>query len=256
MQLQKTYKIYLNRLSFFKKMQKFKLDNSVSFYAKAVLMKHCAIIFHIHIGYEEALNKRGFLVPRTFFKEIFKETQRLLKRIRPKKLIVAGDLKHEFGRISDQEWKDTFEFIDLVKKHCDLILLKGNHDKVLYPITDKRNVDIKDHVMIDDHYVCHGDVIPDDKDFIDAKKIIVGHEHPCISIRDEHKTEKFKTFLFGEYKNKEVIVMPSFNPVEGVDVTRERLLCPFLNKNPRFWDFKTYVTADKIYEFGLLKSLR
>ena len=58
-------------------------------------------------------------------------------------IVVNGDLKHEFGKISEQEWRETLKLIELLAKNCKkLLLTKGNHDKIVEPIAKKRNIDI------------------------------------------------------------------------------------------------------------------
>jgi len=40
--------------------------------------------------------------------------------------VVNGDLKHEFGQISRQEWNETQEFLEYLKANFDdIILIKG-----------------------------------------------------------------------------------------------------------------------------------
>ena len=59
-------------------------------------------------------------------------------------------MKHEFGTISEQEWRDALKLLDYFGQHCDeIILIKGNHDTILGPIAKKRNVKVLDHFVID-----------------------------------------------------------------------------------------------------------
>lgn len=129
------------------------------------------IIADIHIGYEEEMNKRGILIPRFHQEEIMEKIERMLKNIRPHKVIINGDLKHEFGTISETEWKHTFEFLDLIKKYCkEIILVRGNHDTILKPIADKKELTVKDYYNFRDYYVVHGDKIPKNKNFEDSDR--------------------------------------------------------------------------------------
>ena len=52
------------------------------------------------------------------------ELKKILDEVKPKIVIINGDLKHEFGRISDQEWRDTLKLIDFILKHCKKIMLR------------------------------------------------------------------------------------------------------------------------------------
>ncbi len=88
----------------------------------------------------------------------------------------------------------------------------------------------------------------------DASTIIIGHEHPAISLIDGPRVEQFKCFLKGKFKGKNLIVQPSLNPiVEGNDITRDEILSPFLKGG--IGNFDVFTVEDKVYDFGKLKNL-
>ena len=222
--------------------------------------KKILIIADLHLGYEEALNKQGILVPRTIFKEMKEEIKKLLK-LKPQLIIINGDLKHEFGHISRQEWEETLEILDLLKgegkekEKREVILIKGNHDTLLKHIALKKKIVIKDFYCFDDICVLHGHKIFLEKKIHDAKIFIIGHEHPAVSIREGVKQELYKCFLLGSWKKKKLIVMPSFFSVfEGSDVKKERLLSPYLNEK-KIRNFEVFIIGDKVYKFGKLKAI-
>ncbi len=207
------------------------------------------IIADLHIGQEEAMNKQGILIPRFQFKEIEKRLKNILDKLEIKRIIINGDLKHEFGIISEQEWRNTLKILDLCLNYAPVILIRGNHDKIIGPIANKRNVQILESYKTKGITILHGDKLKE----IKTKTIIIGHEHPAITISDKIRKEKYKCFLKGKWKNKNIIVMPSFNQLtEGTDIASQRLLSPFL-KN--ISNFEVYVIEDKIYNFGKLKNL-
>jgi uncharacterized protein len=213
------------------------------------------VLGDIHIGYEESLNKQGILVPRFHFQDLMKRLENILKKVKPKTIIINGDLKHEFGTISDTEWKQTMKFLEFITEKATVILLKGNHDKILQPIANKKNLEITDYYSVDDIYICHGDKIPENLDFSKSKTVIIGHEHPAIAIREYPRVEKYKCFIKGKFKNKTLVVMPSLNLVtEGSDLLSEKLLSPFLQQN--LGNFEVFVIENKIYKFGKLSKLR
>ena len=250
----------------------------------ALLIDSILVISDVHIGYEEALNKQGILVPRLQFDEIVKRMYSIFSALKDKKIdkiIVNGDLKHEFGTISEQEWRNTLKFIDLLAKHCnEVILIKGNHDNILGPIAKKRNVKVVEHYImepIDVHslekntilkktikkitkirnsiLVIHGNKIPSKEFLKGISTIIIGHEHPAVSLKEGARVEQFKCYLKGAYKGKNLIVQPSFNTiVEGTDLLRDKILSPFLHQN--LDNFDVYVVEDKVYHFGKLRNLR
>ena len=234
-----------------------KIVSNIEIVDLALYFNSTLIIADVHIGFEEALNKQGILVPRLQFEDIVKRMEIVLSKLknkRIKRIIVNGDLKHEFGTISDQEWRNTLKFIDLLLKHCnEIILIKGNHDNILGPIARKRNVKVVDTLGVGKVLIAHGNKIPEN--LKNYSTIIIGHEHPAVSIREGPRVEQYKCFLKGKYKGRNLIVQPSFNSIiEGTDILRDEILSPFLKQN--LDNFDVYVVEDKVYEFGKLKGLR
>ena len=215
------------------------------------------IISDVHIGYEEALNKKGIMIPRLEFEEMAKRIKKMITPLgKVERIIINGDLKHEFGTISEQEWRNTLKFLDLLAKYCnEVILIKGNHDMILGPIARKRNVKIVDYYLIGKVLITHGDRMPKEEILKQADTIIIGHEHPAITLKDGARVETFKCFMKGKYKRKNLIVLPSFNAiVEGTNMIRDKTLSPFLKQS--LDDFEVFVVEDKIYNFGKLRNLR
>jgi len=224
----------------------------------AIYTNKTLIVTDFHIGYEEALNKQGVMVPRFQFVETMKRLNSIFKKLKNKKIdriIVNGDLKHEFGTISDQEWRHTLKLLDYFGQHCkEIILIRGNHDTILGPIAKKREVKVLEHYKLKNILIMHGDSIPDNKLLKDVKTIIIGHEHPAVSIKDGPRVETFKAYLVGKWKRKNMIAQPSFNlVVEGTDVLKEHILSPFLKGNLK--DFNAIIVGDKLYGFGKLREL-
>lgn len=225
------------------------------------------ILSDLHIGYEEALRKQGVLIPKFHFRDLVKRVEGIFNILKKEKkeveiIIINGDLKHEFGKISDEEWRNTLKLLDWLGRKCSKILLvQGNHDKVLGPIADKRKVSLVDSVLLGDVMIVHGDKLVDVP--APVKTLIIGHEHAAVAVSDDLRSETFKCFLLGKYshktdgvraKNVNLIVMPSMNPVvEGTDVLSEKLLSPFLKQD--LSKFKAYIVGDEVYDFGKLESI-
>ncbi|MFO8015961.1 MAG: metallophosphoesterase [Candidatus Woesearchaeota archaeon] len=213
------------------------------------------IIADLHIGFEEALNKQGILVPRFQFNDLRSRLRNMIRKARPQTIVVNGDIKHEFGRVSEQEWRETLKILDLLLESSkEVVLVKGNHDTILGPIAGKRGVRITDSYEIEDRgiLVMHGHETTGIPKHI--RTIITAHEHPAVSIRDGPRVEVFKCFLKGSWKGKELIVMPSLNlATEGSDITKEDILSPFLDQ--RMDDFEVFVVGDTTYDFGRLGDI-
>lgn len=215
------------------------------------------IIADFHLGYEEALNKQGVLIPHRQYLKTRERLERLFSILKKQKkeikeIIINGDLKHEFGTISEQEWLDVLNVLAFLQKQCgNVSLIRGNHDTILGPIADKRNLKIVDEKILDSILILHGHEIPNK---IEQDTIIIAHEHPCVTISDGVTHEKEKCFLCGQWENKLLIVQPSFNLItEGTDIKKEELLSPFLQRS--LADFDVWVIADKPRYFGKLADL-
>ncbi len=141
----------------------------------------------------------------------------------------------------------------LAKKAKKLVLVKGNHDTILRPIAGKRMIEISDYFRYRDVLICHGHRII--KGIKGIKTIIIGHEHPAVSLVRDARKETYKCFLTGRYNSKKIIVMPSLSFVSyGTDILRESNLSPYLKGG--IVNFRCYVLADRIYDFGTIARMR
>ena len=217
------------------------------------------VLADLHIGYEEALVKQGMLIPKFHFKDLVKRVEKIFEALEKQKkkvkvIVINGDLKHEFGTISDEEWRNTLKMLDYLSRKCEkIVLVRGNHDTILGPIAEKRKVLFVDSFLDGDKMIVHGDKMVDIP--TPVKTVIIGHDHPAVGLHEELRKEAYKCFLFGKHKRKNLIVQPSLTPLtEGTDVIDEKLLSPFLQKD--LGNFDVYIVADKVYHFGKLKKLR
>jgi len=215
----------------------------------ALKYKDHLIFGDLHIGLEGTLKEQGLSFPLNQTDKVIKRLEKIIKKAKPKTIIINGDLKEEFGRITQTEWRDLDKFINFLKSKAGLIFIKGNHDVLLEPLARKFDVKVKNRLDIDNITILHGNaILPNLK-----KTIIIGHEHPAISF-NERPDEKFKCFLLGKYKKHNLIVSPSFNLlVEGSDITREQFLSPFIKD---LKNFEIFVIQDKVYKFGKLKDIQ
>lgn len=223
------------------------------------LKEHKTLVFaDLHLGYEEELNAKGFLIPRFQFKDILRYfEEQIFSAISPEKVIINGDLKHEFGKISEQEWEEVLGFLDFLEDFSqEIILIKGNHDTILGPLAERKELGIRNHFYFPEKkiYLCHGHQIPEDKDFSNSKIVIIAHDHPAVSLREEMRVEKIKCFLKGEWNSKTLIQLPSLNFItEGTTILQEKMLSPFMQKTE---EFEVYgVEEGKIFHFGKAKNL-
>ncbi|MBI4145594.1 metallophosphoesterase [Candidatus Woesearchaeota archaeon] len=220
------------------------------------------VLSDLHMGFEESLNAQGVLVPRTHYKDLVDRLELIFaelknRRQRVSQVVITGDLKHEFGGIRRQEWKDVSRIVDYLLRRVErLVLIKGNHDVQLGPIATRRGLELVKDVRLGDVLIIHGDQEPNDLKGVTT--IIMGHEHPAIGLRSGTRVERFKCYLVGRYKRKTLIVQPSANLLtEGSDVMKEQTLSPLLSKD--ILSFKAFVLDDKkreLLDFGVIRRLR
>ncbi len=225
------------------------------------------VIGDLHLGYEEVLNKSGVLVGRKLFEEMLFDLEEIFKVIEKGKMvnvkadegeevkddklvvdggvglgdndekrsagkivdkvILLGDIKHDFGEINRQEWSDTLKLFEFLEERCgELIVIKGNHDNMLQGIARQRDVVVRESYVFGEYCFMHGD-----KDILEAwgkniKTWVIGHVHPAVKLSDGVKTEKYKCFLTGKFKGRKVIIVPSFSEYSsGSDFRESDLNC-------------------------------
>jgi putative SbcD/Mre11-related phosphoesterase len=213
------------------------------------------VLCDFHLGYEGEMQNKGVLIPRFLYKDVIDRLEGMFARISDKieTIVINGDLKHEFGRISKQEWQEVMRLLDYLERKCDkIVLIKGNHDTILGPIADKQNIKVVSEHIVENILITHGHKEP--KELQDI--IIIGHEHPAIGLQEEVRREKYKCYLVGKFKGKTLIVQPSFNLLtEGTDIISQDLLSPLLKEVSKFNVFVVDEQKKEILKFGRVKDL-
>lgn len=211
------------------------------------------VISDIHIGFEESLEKQGILVPRFQFKDIVKRLDWIFSQAQIERVILNGDVKHEFGSISRQEWREVRRLIDYFrKKNVEIVAVRGNHDTIFGPLARELLVKEVKEIRHKDILIAHGDYIPAQP----LKTIIIGHEHPAVTLRDKSKAEKFKCFIKTTYGKSTLIVQPAFNPLtQGTDILKEKTLSPLLTELQKAEIFIVDDETHQVLSFGKMSKL-
>ncbi|HDM66843.1 MAG TPA: metallophosphoesterase [Thermoplasmatales archaeon] len=222
------------------------------------------VISDLHLGYEVLSSEHGLSIPKIQFKKSMEIINHVLKKQHADRLIIVGDLKHEFSETSYHEYKEVSNFLEHVKRFFkEIILVRGNHDTFITRITRRYDVEVYDELEIGDYLFIHGHK---DKSIDSIKHtVILGHEHPSIALYTEIGVkEKIKCFLYNTYKGKRIIVLPAFSYLApGSDINlipREELLSPILrsididdmrvlgiSEGDRFLEFPSIGRLRKLY---------
>ncbi len=217
------------------------------------------VIGDLHLGYEGALQESGYAIISKAYEETISDLDKIFESVgKVDKIVILGDIKHEFGRISKDEWRDVGALIDYLEgkldKNGELIIVKGNHDVIINSITVKKKIFVMDYFIWKEYAFLHGDSEFDEINNKLVKTWVVGHAHPAIVLKEGGgvKSEKYKCFLVGKYKGKKVIVLPSFFPlVEGTDARNGNLGLAWDFDLTNF-DVKVVGEGLKVLDFGKL----
>jgi len=211
-------------------------------------------IADLHLGYELALAEQGIFIPQVQLKEILKDLSGIFKLVKPRKLIIVGDVKHEFGEASFQEWREVKKLVAYLKKKVEeIILVRGNHDNYLLNITSKLGIEVFDPFYLEKG-VCfvHGHKKVELPQF---KILIIAHEHPSLVLKEGYDRVKIPCLLYGRMKSgKNFICLPAFSSwASGTNVnvvSREELLSPILKEDV---EFEKLIPVGLDKEVGALK---
>jgi uncharacterized protein len=238
------------------------------------------IVGDLHLGYEETLREGGLFFPESLINSICESFDKIFKKTgKLKKIIFLGDIKHYFKGILKSEYKDFYRLINKIKKRLykngHIIITEGNHDKILKPIIERKEgysfVLLKPYHIEEDVLFFHGNIKKNiwKESFFSNKKIkemVVGHFHPAITLQKQAKKEKYKIFLFGKIKNKKIIILPSFFPLnEGSDILNHKQLIlesglkvDLKKIDLKIKNLKVFILDNngKVYYFGDLEKLR
>jgi putative SbcD/Mre11-related phosphoesterase len=202
------------------------------------------VIADVHLGIEWELYHRGFSIPS----QVEKRKKRIceyIENVKPERIVLLGDIKHNVPRTSWQEKKEVPDFLETIAAFAPVDIVPGNHDG---DIEELINPDVNVHGMrgfvLDGTGYFHGHTWPD-AELLSAKHVVMSHNHPTVRLTDSlgHavseevwiRTRFIKETIrehYGdiEWKDPEVIIMPAFNELCGGipfnESLRENLLGP------------------------------
>jgi len=202
--------------------------------------KEILIVADLHIGIERELWEKGLQVASQT-KSMIKRLVSLIKKYRPQKIILLGDIKHNIPVSTIQERTDVKRFLEVIQSYGIIHILPGNHDGNINKLL---NPDIllhtSDGCVVEDIGFVHGHRWPKEE-IMQCKFVILAHTHPTIMLTDRlgYKTYEscwlrgkcIKSILEVRYptsNNPKMIVIPAFNPLSGgIAVNCEPIIGPF-----------------------------
>ena len=166
------------------------------------------VLGDLHLGYEKALEEEGMYIPRFNTSSIRESLNRIICRYEPKRIVLLGDIKHDFKRTRYEGKEEVRKIIELLENAADVIVVKGNHDNFLQNILCDTDLMAVDYVDMCGFRMEHGHV--------DSGKrpVIIGHEHPSVRISGS-VSGGVKLQCFLHFKEEGIIVIPPFSPLSS-----------------------------------------
>jgi putative SbcD/Mre11-related phosphoesterase len=181
----------------------------------------------LHLGLEYELWLGGVSIPS--------QTERIrnallssLREIKPDRLLLLGDIKHNVPRTSWQEKREVPEFLRRLCDQAIVEIVPGNHDSNLADMAPMgARVHSSSGFVLDGVGYFHGHTWPDER-VLRADCLVTAHLHPAIRLWDPlgHSSSRpvwARARLsssavqehYGFERNSEIIIAPAFNHLCG-----------------------------------------
>lgn len=166
------------------------------------------VLGDLHLGYEKALEEEGMYIPRINTDSIREALNRIICKYEPKRIVLLGDIKHDFKRTRYEGKEEVRKVIELLENAADVIVIKGNHDNFLQNILYDTDLMAVDYVDMCGFRMEHG------HNDSGKRPVIIGHEHPSVRIAGS-VSGGVKLQCFLHLKEEGIIVIPPFSPLSS-----------------------------------------
>ena len=175
------------------------------FPSKSVFIKETdeLLISDIHLGKGEFYQANGIPLTNNQDNSNFARIIELVEKIKPKKLIILGDLFHSKFSISNELQNKVESLSKILKIHIELI--EGNHDRGC-KIKNMNCYKTKTSLNL---LFSHEPIDNKEKNILN----ICGHYHPKVYIKNMNTKVSFKCFALDE--NKNILYVPAFGDLTG-----------------------------------------
>jgi uncharacterized protein len=158
----------------------------------------------LHLGYAWAHRYNGQLLPLQPPDDLLARLTDLCSFYKPTHLAILGDIVHQAVPVAEIS-NDLEALFSTLRGLCGLKLILGNHDKKIRQIARGiAELEFIKQFELERFLLVHGsDLITPPPD----KLILMGHEHPAISLGDGIKSAKFPCFMI----SRRVLLLPAFS---------------------------------------------
>jgi putative SbcD/Mre11-related phosphoesterase len=181
----------------------------------------------LHLGLEYELLLGGVFIPSQTG-HMLKRLQGTIARIRPDRLLLLGDIKHNVPRTSWQEKREVPDFLRRLATKVPVEIVPGNHDSNIADMAPAGvRIRSSSGFVHDEVGYFHGHTWPD-KRILRSKMLVAGHLHPALRLKDPlgsfetHPVWARASLAPGEALEHygfdchcQIIIMPAFNELCG-----------------------------------------
>ncbi len=184
------------------------------------------VVADLHLGIETKYKRNGIELPSNT-NASKEKILHIAEEFSLDSVIFLGDVKEGVPSSSFQEKREIPEFFSAISDALDVMIVKGNHDAGIENLV--KDAEISDFAKIGNFYLAHGHKWPKE-DFLGAKALIIGHEHPMIQFKDKlgyrfserawvrgniNKSKLSEKYGDAKISIERMIIMPAFNKFSG-----------------------------------------
>lgn len=137
----------------------------------------------LHLGLEYELWLGGISIPSQTEK-ILNRLLRSLAEVKPDRLLLLGDVKHNVPKTSWQERREVPHFLKSLAREVRVDIVPGNHDVGLADLASQgTSIHPSTGAVIDEVGYFHGHTWPDRK-ILKEEILVAGHIHPAVRLKD------------------------------------------------------------------------
>lgn len=185
------------------------------------------VIADLHIGIESELSEQGINTTNQT-KKMQDHLFSVCKKLKPKEIILLGDIKHNIPSSTYKERKDVKFFLNKISEFAKIHIIPGNHDGNIYKLSSEDiNIHPSDGYISESIGFIHGHRWPRDE-IMKCGQIIMAHTHPTIMLSDRRGYKTYEAcwiktkFQEEQYRKKysnspktKILIIPAINPLCG-----------------------------------------
>ncbi|MEM1927328.1 MAG: metallophosphoesterase [Acidilobaceae archaeon] len=199
-----------------------------------VSSENAVVVSDIHLGFESAMADLGVFPPRRQLRRALESLSRIRATTGASKLIVGGDLKHVFEKLTRQEREEVTRFVERAYElgFKEVLVVRGNHDNYVSGLLKKLGaIWIEGYLELEKSVVItHGHEVHE----VNADLVIIGHEHPALEISVGGFRERLPVFLVAPRASSGYfIVLPAMGEYQSgnvVTLDKTRYLSPWVRE--------------------------